>query len=356
MKFSDITDSMSSHYDPTQFTVISRERYKFWSTIKRKPGETPTELAVRVQQMATTCVFPAFKNLLDEAMRNCFICTINNEAILKSVFREKEEKLTLAKAVEIASEVEEAAKTAKAQVYSKPDDVQMIHTKKPQRNHHHQKSPQPTKLSASTTARCYRCGKNGPVMKDCRLSNAVCNFCIKKGHIEAACIIKQRSSQINLITMSTLKFLTDEVKEQSSPVAVTNNNGKFPFLVDTGASCDLLSSSTWKKIGTPTLQKDETRLLLSAYAVIPTSGPVNLDVSVTTEDGDANSQILPFTVTDQLDILGTNAMNSLLLTIRNNPVMVHTTYALSGATNISRSHVYRSTRSYPTCGSQSLDA
>ena len=42
MKFSDITDFMSSHYDPTQFIV--GERYKFWSTIKRKPGETPTEL------------------------------------------------------------------------------------------------------------------------------------------------------------------------------------------------------------------------------------------------------------------------------------------------------------------------
>ena len=124
MKFSDITDFMSSHYDPTQFTV--RERYKFWSTIKRNPGETPTELAARVRQMATTCDFPAIKNPLDEEMRTCFISAINNEAILKSVFREKEEKLTLAKAVEIATEVEEAAKTAKAQVYSKPDDVQMI--------------------------------------------------------------------------------------------------------------------------------------------------------------------------------------------------------------------------------------
>ena len=57
--------------------------------------------------------------------------------------------------------------------------------------------------------------------------------------------------------------------------------------------------------------------------VIHTSGSVDLDVTVTTEDGDANYQILPFTVTDQLDILGTNAINSLQLTIRNNPVKVH---------------------------------
>ena len=304
------------------------ERYKFWSTIKRKLGETPTELAARVRQMATTCDFPAIKNPLDEEMRTCFICAVNNDAILKSVFREKEEKLTFAKAVEIATEVEEAAKTAKAQAYSKPDEVQMIHTKKPQRNnhhHHHQKSPPPpTKPSASTTARCYRCGKNGHAMKDCRLSNAVCNFCGKKGHIEAACITEQRSSKVNLITTSTINSLTDEVKEPSPSVAVTINNRKFPFLVDTGASCNLLSSSTWKKIGTPTLQKDETRPLISASNdVIPTSGSVDLDVTVTTEDGDANSQILPFTVTDQLDILGTNAINSLQLTIRNNPVKVH---------------------------------
>ena len=65
MQFRDITDFMSSHYDPTQITV--RGRYKFWSTIKRKPRETSTELAARIQQMATTCDFSAIKNPLDEA-------------------------------------------------------------------------------------------------------------------------------------------------------------------------------------------------------------------------------------------------------------------------------------------------
>ena len=111
-------------------------------------------------------------------------------------------------------------------------------------------------------------------MKDWRLSKAVCNFCGKKGHIEAVCITKQRSSKVNLITTSAINYLTDYVKEPSPnsarlevrgtvefaiSVAVAINNHKFPFLVDTGASCNMLSSSTWKKIGTPTLQKDETR-------------------------------------------------------------------------------------------------
>ena len=147
----------------------------------------------------------------------------------KSVFREKEEKLALAKAVEIVTAVEEAANTAKAQVYSRPDEVQMIHTKEHQRNHHHhyQKSPPPTKLSPCTTARWYRCGKNGHALKDCHLSHAVCNFCGKKGHNEAACITKQRSSKVNLITTPTINSSTDDVKEPSPSVAVAINNGKF---------------------------------------------------------------------------------------------------------------------------------
>ena len=90
MKFSDIAEFMSQHYDPTKFTV--RERYKFWSSIKKNPGETPTELAARVRQMATTCDFSAIKNPLDEAMRTCFICAINNEDVLKFAFREPEDR------------------------------------------------------------------------------------------------------------------------------------------------------------------------------------------------------------------------------------------------------------------------
>ena len=162
MQFSNIAEFMSQHYDPTKFTV--RERYKFWSSIKRKPGETPTELAARVRQMATTCDFPAIKNPLDEAMRTCFICAINNEAVLKSVFREPEEKLTFSKAVDIATEVEEAAKTAKAQVYSKPEEVHKIQAKK--QYHHHQKSSPSSKQPSSTQTQCYCCGKKGHAMKD----------------------------------------------------------------------------------------------------------------------------------------------------------------------------------------------
>ena len=114
-------------------------------------------------------------------------------------------------------------------------------------------------------------------MKDCRLSNPVCKFCGRKGYIEAACITKQKSSKVSLVTKPTINKLDDTVTDSSPSVPVTINNRKFPFLVDTGASCNLLSKSTWKKIGTSRLQKDETGPLISASNdVIPTTGTTDL--------------------------------------------------------------------------------
>ena len=70
--------------------------------------------------MATTCDFTSIKDPLDEAMCTCFLCAINNEAVLKAAFKTKEDELTFQNVVQIVTEVEEAAKTAKAQIYAKP--------------------------------------------------------------------------------------------------------------------------------------------------------------------------------------------------------------------------------------------
>ena len=47
---------------------VVRERFKFWSEMRRKPGETIQELAARIRQDAVTCDFPRIKDPLDEAL------------------------------------------------------------------------------------------------------------------------------------------------------------------------------------------------------------------------------------------------------------------------------------------------
>ena len=74
--------------------------------------------------MTTTCDFTSIKDPLVEAMRTCFLCAINNEAVLKAAA--KEDELTFRNVVQITSEVEKAAKTAKPQIYAKLEKIHEI--------------------------------------------------------------------------------------------------------------------------------------------------------------------------------------------------------------------------------------
>ena len=117
LSIDDIAEFMRSQFDPTRYIV--RERFKFWSDLKRRPGESILELAARIRQDAVTCEFVSinYKDPLDEAMKTRFMCSVNNEAVLKALFKVKDAELTFAKAISVAVETEDAAKVAKETVY-----------------------------------------------------------------------------------------------------------------------------------------------------------------------------------------------------------------------------------------------
>ena len=66
LSITEIVDYMKTQFDPTRYIV--RERYKFWSDLKRKPGETIPELAARIRQDAVTCDFTTITDPQDEAL------------------------------------------------------------------------------------------------------------------------------------------------------------------------------------------------------------------------------------------------------------------------------------------------
>ena len=62
----EIVDFMEERFDPKLFIV--RKRFKFWSDMQRKPGETLQELAARICQEAVTCDFPSIEHPQDKAL------------------------------------------------------------------------------------------------------------------------------------------------------------------------------------------------------------------------------------------------------------------------------------------------
>ena len=62
-----------------------------------KPGETVPEIAARIRRDAEKCDFNAIKDPQDEAMRTRFICSVDNEAVLKAILKVSDEEVTFSK-------------------------------------------------------------------------------------------------------------------------------------------------------------------------------------------------------------------------------------------------------------------
>ena len=60
MTMDEIVKFMGAQFDPLRF--IFKDRYRFWSRLKQKPGETIHEFASRIRQDAMTCDFQLIKD------------------------------------------------------------------------------------------------------------------------------------------------------------------------------------------------------------------------------------------------------------------------------------------------------
>jgi hypothetical protein len=268
----EIEDFLKAQFDPTQFII--RERHKFWSDMSRRSGEKVNELAARIRQDATTCAFNEIGDPLDEAMRTRFMCSIQNEAVLKALFKVKPEDLTFAKAVETAVEIEEASKVAKETVHGQPIDeqrlldVNKVSNRKPSRQgkpQRHYGGNQPQDKP------CFRCGKPGHSPAECRFKTSKCNYCAKEGHIYAACN-KRKSDERN----KPCRLVTDKpetvhsVKQLSQTIFL--NGKQCTMELDTGACGNFISEGNWERLGRPTLKPVTTRYESASCHPIETLG------------------------------------------------------------------------------------
>uniref|UniRef100_A0A5S6Q6N2 CCHC-type domain-containing protein n=1 Tax=Trichuris muris TaxID=70415 RepID=A0A5S6Q6N2_TRIMR len=160
LSMENIAEFMENQYDPRRFVV--RERGSSF-------GPTCS---------AATCDFASIKDPQDEALRTRFICSISNEAVLKALFKIKDDDLSFNRAVQIAVETEDAAHVAKETVYGtktkmvfKTDEERLTNVSKSKRDQRSRGS------KTGSTQKCWRCGNTNHRVVECRFKNAKCNFC-----------------------------------------------------------------------------------------------------------------------------------------------------------------------------------
>ena len=299
LTMNDIQTFMAEQFDPKRFVV--RERFKFWSDMKRKPGETIPELASRIRQDAATCDFQSIKDPLDEALRTKFICSVDNEAVLKTLFKLKDDELKFRNAIRVAQEVEEAAKVAKETVHGQPStSVQKVY---------HAKS-KTSKTQEKKTA-CFRCGNSGHFSKACPHIKAICSFCKKTGHLQSVCMSRLRD---NKLVKQQMK-LVHKVQCSVSPIyqTIKLNDHRIKFEIDSGASDTFCCEATWQTLGKPTLQPVTVRYQVAEGSPLPVVGQFQSTASI---DGKSPDVTFPVIVTKvpNLNLLGRLAMMKLKLT------------------------------------------
>nr|KAG5691193.1 hypothetical protein BaRGS_010129 [Batillaria attramentaria] len=319
-----IVEFMKEQFDPKLFIV--RERFKFWSNMERKPGETLQELAARIRQDAATCDFPSIQDPQDEALRQRFICSVNNEAVLKALFKVKDTELDFAKAVKIAIETEDAAKVAKETVYgSKPRPVNKVKmNNKGGRPKNHLQSNSTT----SNSVKCYRCGKAHRAT-DCYYKDSKCNYCQKIGHLEAVCRKKLHQQQqggrqsakssVKSITKAELvKAILGEVPQDTPrlDVPVTIQDQQFTMELDTATTGNFVSVPVWKQLGKPKLDDVTHRYESASKHDLPVLGTF---MGQTKDPVTGKQSSIPYIVTKipDLNLLGRNAIQALGISVDN---------------------------------------
>ena len=243
----EIETYMKYQFDSKRFDL--RECFRFWSQMHLKPGESVVELAARMRQAAATCNFTAIKDPLDEALRTRFICSINNEAVLKARFKVKEDKFTSSRVVEIAVETENEANVAKETVFcSKP--AQSVH--KVSANKFRKTTASNSKYSTRSKVKCFRCQKTNRVALNFLFKDALCNFCKIKGQLEKVCRKKAKQS-----STSPVKAINGyEVNSNASgvilvpklEVVIEVKNAKVTVKLDTVTAANFLflqEGSVW---------------------------------------------------------------------------------------------------------------
>ena len=317
LSIKEIEEHMLDQFHPKRF--VARERSKLWATMNRKPGESVQELAARIRQDAVTCDFPSITDPLDEAMRTRSLCSINNEAVLKAMFKIKDDELTFARAIEIATETEEAAKVAKETVHGQPAKP----INKVQSGKHFKKDPKT----------CFRCDKMGHDPSDCYYRESTCNYCKIRGHIETVCKKKKRSTQtrskklgisqtgskksgtkaIHQIPKETL----DKMPELQLPVKL-NGTHTVDFEIDTGAGDNFLGRQTWRCLGQPDLTEPDRQFESASLHNLPVLGSIRLDAQVVQNtSGPPLEKALEFQVADipDLNLLGRSGITELNISV-----------------------------------------
>ena len=253
-------------------------------------------------------------------MRTRFICWVGNAAVMKALFKIKDDQLTFQKVMQVAVETEDAAKVAKETIHgSKAASTtapvfKMSQRKRAASGHHqHRKSADVSIPKGS----CMRCGEINHSSKDCRFIDSTCRFCHIKSYLEAVCIQKKGRKPDNTpagrkkLPTQVIRYVKYIPGQDPAVQQVQLNNKRFKFEVDSGAKDNFCSTQVWSRLGRPTLQPAKTCYMSATGNPIPVLGTFNVKAALDRSTSRIADVTCNVTKSHQLNLLGRTSIASL---------------------------------------------
>ncbi|XP_022819222.1 uncharacterized protein LOC111351502 isoform X2 [Spodoptera litura] len=149
------------------------ERYNFYAAVQQ-PGESYTQWASRLRGLTAHCKF----SNVEEALRDRFVMGMVAGHEREKLFAQDIDKLTLAKAVELAESVRcaRAGAASTTVVHGQQAPVFKISNQ-----------GNSAKIVSAGKIKCTVCGRNNHESSQCRFASYKCNKCNTKGHLRKVC-------------------------------------------------------------------------------------------------------------------------------------------------------------------------
>ncbi len=294
-----IYETLQTHLSPTPLTIA--ERFRFYKR-DQKAGESIADYLEVIKRLAETCDFGDF---LAIALRDKFVCGLNNEQIQKRLLTES--KLTFQKAQSVAFSMETAARDAHelSQAKHTTSGVHKMSSKgeKGKRKYMDKSKNKPQKNA------CYRCGRSNHTPDECYFKDRECYKCKQKGHHKDQC--KAKMHKVVDITQDNSDSDVDvplyKIDDNSSDamfVTLDVEGRTLRMELDTGASVSVIGVKQYKEHFSHLPLKD-TKLRLEMYNKTVSHPEGVIEVVVKNKD---QTHKLPLYVIKQgdLPLLGRN--------------------------------------------------
>ena len=256
------------------------ERYRFNQRVQDN-GERFDVFLGDVRRLARTCQFGAVEESL---IRDRLVIGIRSDSTRQKMLQIRD--LTLKRAIDLCK----ASEMAEQQLKSMTESEQ-IHTLAHRTGSSGQPRPRINRSDGQVRANaCHYCGRtHAPDRQSCPAFGKTCRRCSKPHHFQAQCKAKMVSQKFRKPEVCQLEQEDEEDDEELLTLYAGRKDRwftelqvagtKVTFLLDTGASCNLLAEATIRELGRlRDIRPAGATLRMYDKTVLPTRGMITLPV------------------------------------------------------------------------------